>query len=102
MLIYPASQIVVRGLPPLPPASGLYSPIIEEDMSQTEQIEAHELESKDYWLRRFRKAKTLKTLELMVPKAVDQYHKQAPVLAAIYLAECQRERELEYGVLLNR
>lgn len=65
-------------------------------MSQTESLEptALELESKDYWLRRFRKAKTLKTLELMVPKAVSQYHQQAPVLAAIYLAECQREREL--------
>jgi hypothetical protein len=86
-------------------ASGLaffFLAIIEEDMSQTEQIEPLELESKDYWLRRFRKAKSLKTLELMVPKAVDQYHQQPPVLAAIYLAECQRERELEYGVLLNR
>jgi hypothetical protein len=86
-------------------ASGLavfFLAIIEEHMSQTEQIEPLELESKDYWLRRFRKAKSLKTLELMVPKAVDQYHQQAPVLAAIYLAECQRERELEYGVLLNR
>lgn len=69
---------------------------------QTEQVEQADLESKDYWLRRFRKAKTLKTLELMVPKAVDQYHQLPPVLAAIYLAECQRERELEYGVLLNR
>ena len=87
---------------PPPPVCGFYSLTIEEDMSQTEQIEPLELESKDYWLRRFRKAKSMKTLELMVPKAVDQYHKQAPVLAAIYLAECQRERELEYGVLLNR
>ncbi len=71
-------------------------------MSQPEQIEQIELENKDYWLRRFRKAKTVKTLELMVPKAVDDYHQQPTVLAAIYLAECQRERELEYGVLLNR
>ncbi len=82
----------------------LLSQSIEAHMSQTESLEptALELESKDYWLRRFRKAKTLKTLELMVPKAVDQYHQQAPVLAAIYLAECQRERELECGILLNR
>ena len=71
-------------------------------MSQPEPIEQIELENKDYWLRRFRKAKTVKTLELMVPKAVDDYHQQPTVLAAIYLAECQRERELEYGVLLNR
>lgn len=71
-------------------------------MSQPEQIEQIELENKDYWLRRFRKAKTVKTLELMVPKAVDDYHQQPTVLAAIYLAECQRERELEYGILLNR
>ena len=71
-------------------------------MSQSQQIEQVELENKDYWLRRFRKAKTVKTLELMVPKAVDDYYQQPTVLAAIYLAECQRERELEYGVLLNR
>ena len=73
-------------------------------MSQTQSLEPTELEleSKDYWLRRFRKAKTLKTLELMVPKAVDQHHQKPPVVAAIYLAECQRERELECGVLLNR
>lgn len=74
-------------------------------MSKQQEVEVqpalHELESKDYWLRRFRKAKTLRTLELMVPKAVDDYHRQTTVLAAIYLAECQRERELEYGVLLN-
>jgi hypothetical protein len=71
-------------------------------MSEKEVIEKAELESKEYWLRRFRKAKTVKTLELMVPKAVDDHHREPTVLAAIYLAECQRERELEYGVLLNR
>ncbi len=89
--------MVGSSLPPL-------SQSIEAHMSQTESLEptALELESKDYWLRRFRKAKTLKTLELMVPKAVDEYHQQAPILAAIYLAECQRERELECGILLNR
>jgi hypothetical protein len=101
-LIRPAPGPAALGSLPPPWACGFYSPTIEEDMSQTEQIDPLELESKDYWLRRFRKAKSMKTLELMVPKAVDQYHKQAPVLAAIYLAECQRERELEYGVLLNR
>ncbi len=71
-------------------------------MSEKEVIEKAELESKEYWLRRFRKAKTVKTLELMVAKAVDDHHREPTVLAAIYLAECQRERELEYGVLLNR
>ncbi|MBP8174586.1 MAG: hypothetical protein KAY06_11390 [Aeromonadaceae bacterium] len=71
-------------------------------MTQKETVEQAELESKEYWLRRFRKAKTIKTLELMVPKAVDDHHKEPSVLAAIYLAECQRERELEFGVLLNR
>lgn len=72
-------------------------------MSEKEVIDNKaELESKEYWLRRFRKAKTVKTLELMVPKAVDDHYREPTVLAAIYLAECQRERELEYGVLLNR
>ena len=71
-------------------------------MSEKEVIEKAELESKEYWLRRFRKAKTVKTLELMVPKAVDDHHREPTVLAVIYLVECQRECELEYGVLLNR
>ncbi len=71
-------------------------------MSHNEELDPQDLENKDYWLRRFRNAKKLKTLELMVPKAVDQHHQHPNVLAAIYLAECQRERELEYGVLLNR
>lgn len=64
--------------------------------------EPDELETKGYWLRKFRMAKTFKTLELMVPKAVDTHHGNPKVLAAIYLAECQRERELETGLLLNR
>ena len=71
-------------------------------MTQKETVEQAELESKEYWLRRFRKAKTIKTLELMVPKAVDDHHKEPSVLAAIYLADCQRERELEFCVLLDR
>lgn len=54
------------------------------------------------WLRRFRMAKTQQTLTLMVERAIDQYHQKPSVLGAIYLAECQRERELETGMLLNR
>lgn len=70
-------------------------------MSQQE-VDPNELETKGYWLRKFRMAKTMKTLELMVPKALDTHHGNAKVEAAIYLAECQRERELETGLLLNR
>lgn len=67
-----------------------------------ETFDPNELETKGYWLRKFRMAKSLKTLELMVPKALDTYYGQAKIEAAIYLAECQRERELETGILLNR
>ncbi|WP_108649635.1 hypothetical protein [Dongshaea marina] len=56
---------------------------------------------KGYWVRRFRKAKTLKTLKLMVSRSVDRFHQKTQVIAAIYLAECQRERELETNLLLN-
>lgn len=61
-----------------------------------------ELESKDYWLRKFRMAKTEQTLTLMVDRAVDNHHQHPSILGAVYLAECQRERELEMGILLNR
>ncbi len=69
--------------------------IVEADDQQ-------DLESKDYWLRKFRMAKSEQTLTLMVERAIDQYHQRPSVLGAVYLAECQRERELESGVLLNR
>jgi len=69
---------------------------------QEEIAEPQDLESKDCWLRRFRMAKTQQTLTLMVERAIDQFHQKPSVLGAIYLAECQRERELETGVLLNR
>ncbi len=63
---------------------------------------AKELEDKFYWLRKFRMANNLKTLHLMVSGAVDKNHTQPRIVAAIYLAECQRERELEQGRLLQR
>ena len=69
---------------------------------QEDITEPQDLESKDMWLRIFRMAKTQQTLTLMVERAIDQYHQKPSVLGAIYLAECQRERELETGMLLNR
>jgi hypothetical protein len=69
---------------------------------QEEMVEPLDLESKDYWLRKFRMAKTQQTLTLMVERTIDQFHQKPSVLGAVYLAECQRERELETGVLLNR
>ncbi|WP_108650153.1 hypothetical protein [Dongshaea marina] len=60
-----------------------------------------ERSQKMFWVRQFRKAKTLKTLHLMVSRALDRYSLQSRVLAAIFLAECQRERELSSGLLLN-
>ncbi|WP_108652308.1 hypothetical protein [Dongshaea marina] len=68
----------------------------------TQRVEEDEIKDKGFWLRNFRKAKSQKTLQLMVSKAIDKYHSNSGVVAAIYLAECQRERELESGVLLNR
>ncbi|ATG75081.1 hypothetical protein CGX12_18730 [Zobellella denitrificans] len=61
-----------------------------------------ELTDKLYWLRKFRMAKNEKTLELMVSKAVDDHHQHAAVVAAIYLAECQREREMAQGRFLQQ
>ncbi len=69
---------------------------------QEEIVDPQELESKDMWLRKFRMAKTQQTLTLMVERAIDQFHQKPSVLGAIYLAECQRERELETGLFLNR
>ena len=69
---------------------------------QEDVVEQQDLESKEMWLRKFRMAKTQQTLTLMVERAIDQFHQKPSVLGAIYLAECQRERELETGVLLNR
>ena len=69
---------------------------------QEDVVEQQDLGSKEMWLRKFRMAKTQQTLTLMVERAIDQFHQKPSVLGAIYLAECQRERELEMGVLLNR
>ena len=69
---------------------------------QEDVVEQQDLESKEMWLRKFRMAKTQQTLTLMVERAIDQFHQKPSVLGGIYLAECQRERELEMGVLLNR
>lgn len=69
-------------------------------MTENQPLDS-DLIDKFYWLRRFRMAKNEKTLHLMVSKVLDNYHTQTPVLAAIYLAECQRERELAQGRLLS-
>ncbi|MGY3902267.1 hypothetical protein ACW5XF_07350 [Aeromonas lusitana] len=61
-----------------------------------------ELGDKGHWLRKFRKAKNLNTLQLMVSNAIDRHYKTPAIAAAIYLAECQRERELEQGRYLDR
>ncbi|MCF3097795.1 hypothetical protein [Aeromonas australiensis] len=71
-------------------------------MSVQPTISAEELSDKGHWLRKFRKAKNLNTLQLMVSNAIDKHHKAPAVAAAIYLAECQRERELEQGRFLDR
>uniref|UniRef100_UPI00248D6931 hypothetical protein n=1 Tax=Aeromonas taiwanensis TaxID=633417 RepID=UPI00248D6931 len=64
-------------------------------MSVESHILTEELGDKGHWLRKFRKAKNLNTLQLMVSNAIDKHHKTPAIAAAIYLAECQRERELE-------
>lgn len=68
---------------------------------QEDVIDPDKLILKEYWLRKFRMAKSQQTLTLMVERAIDQFHQQPSVLGAVYLAECQRERELECGTLLN-
>lgn len=69
-------------------------------MTDTKPLNS-DLIDKLYWLRKFRMAKNEKTLELMVSKVTDDYHAHAAVMAAIYLAECQRERELAQGRFLT-
>ena len=69
-------------------------------MTENEPLES-DLIDKFYWLRKFRMAKNDKTLDLMVSKAIDDYHTRTAVSAAIYLAECQRERELAQGRFLS-
>ncbi len=73
-----------------------------ESMSVESQTLSEELGDKGHWLRKFRKAKSLNTLQLMVSNAIDKHHKTPAIAAAIYLAECQRERELEQGRYLDR
>ncbi|MCS3455041.1 hypothetical protein ACW5WQ_02000 [Aeromonas rivuli] len=71
-------------------------------MSIQEKISIDELGDKGHWLRKFRKAKNLNTLQLMVSNAIDKHHATPAIAAAIYLAECQREREMEQGRYLDR
>jgi len=71
-------------------------------MTAHADIPMTELEDKGHWLRKFRKAKNVNTLQLMVSNAIDKHHKPPAVAAAIYLAECQREREMEQGRYLDR
>lgn len=60
-----------------------------------------DLIDKLYWVRKFRMAKNEQTLAFMVSKVTDNYHSHTAIMAAIYLAECQRERELAQGRLLE-
>ncbi|PJG58513.1 hypothetical protein [Aeromonas cavernicola] len=71
-------------------------------MSVQLNISAEELSDKGHWLRKFRKAKNINTLQLMVSNAIDRHYKSPAIAAAIYLAECQREREMEQGRFLDR
>ena len=71
-------------------------------MSVESNTTIEELGAKGHWLRKFRKAKNLHTLQLMVSNAIDKHHKIPAIAAAIYLAECQREREMEQGRYLDR
>ena len=61
-----------------------------------------ELETKNYWMRKFRRAKTKDTLAHMFERAEQRYSNASKIVASIYLAECQRTREIESGVLLNK
>ena len=64
-------------------------------------VKLEELQDKGYWLCKFRRAKTSDTLNTMVSGALRK-NELPKVKAAIFLAECQRTRELETGVLLNK
>mgnify|MGYP006200205875 CR=1 FL=1 len=55
-------------------------------MSVESNTTIEELGDKGHWLRKFRKAKNLNTLQLMVSNAIDKHHKIPAIAAAIYLA----------------
>lgn len=61
-----------------------------------------ELETKNYWLRKFRRAKTHETLSHMFERAEQRYSNSNKIIASIYLAECQRNREIESGTILKK
>ena len=47
-------------------------------MSVESQTLSEELGDKGHWLRKFRKAKSLNTLQLMVSNAIDKHHRPRP------------------------
>ena len=59
-------------------------------------VPAAELETKMYWVRKFRQAKCGSTLDVMVKGALRK-NNEVRVQASIYLAECHRLDELETG-----
>lgn len=61
-----------------------------------------ELETKNYWLRKFRRAKTHETLSHMFERAEQRHFSSKKIVASIYLAECQRTREIESGTILKK
>ncbi len=48
-------------------------------MSVESNTTIEELGDKGHWLRKFRKAKNLNTLQLMVSNAIDKHHKTLPL-----------------------
>lgn len=66
------------------------------------QVPVEELETVGYWLRKFRRAKSTETLAHMFLRAEERHQQTTSIVASIYLAECQRSRELETGTIMNR
>ena len=73
-----------------------------ESMSVESQTLSEELGDKGHWLRKFRKAKSLNTLQLMVSNAIDSTAQDPGHRGCHLSGECQRERELEQGRYLDR
>ena len=68
----------------------------QEQLTLVRSVPAAELETKMYWVRKFRQAKSESTLDVMVQGALRK-NNEVRVQASIYLAECHRLDELETG-----
>lgn len=70
-------------------------------MFNAEKSNDSDLVQPDVWLRKFRKAESLDTLDIMHNGAERHHINQIAILVAINLAAAHREKEIKLGRFLN-